>query len=81
MIKEPVFRYIPDRATIQRLLMRVSNMKDDLADEIINLVRRAKKKTKVHKHKGTYRMRAWLVPEGKGTTGGGSSRPFGRQGA
>ena len=32
MIKEPVFRYIPDRATIQRLLMRVSNMKDDLAE-------------------------------------------------
>ena len=25
---------------------------------------KAKKKTKVHKHRGTYRMRAWLIPEG-----------------
>lgn len=31
-IKEPVFRYIPDRATMQRLVLRVSNMKDDLAE-------------------------------------------------
>ena len=57
------------------------NQRDELVKEIIDLARWAKKKTKVHKHKGTYRMRAWLVPEGKGTTGGGSSRPFGRQGA
>ena len=31
-ITEPVFRYIPDRDTIQRLLHRCSNMKDDLAE-------------------------------------------------
>ena len=40
------------------------SMKDDLAAEILELVRKAKKKTKVHKHRGTYRMRAWLIPEG-----------------
>lgn len=31
-VKEPFFRYIPDRSTIQRLLNRVSNMKDDLSE-------------------------------------------------
>ena len=31
-IMEPMFRYIPDRATIQRLITRASNMKDDLAE-------------------------------------------------
>ena len=32
MIQEPVFRYVPDRDTIQRLITRASNMKDDLAE-------------------------------------------------
>lgn len=31
-IPEPIFRYIPDRDTIQRLLVRCSNMKDDLGE-------------------------------------------------
>lgn len=31
-IPEPVFRYVPDRGIIQRLLTRASNMKDDLAE-------------------------------------------------
>ena len=31
-ILEPTFRYIPDRDTIQRLLTRCSNMKDDLGE-------------------------------------------------
>ena len=31
-ISYPTFRYIPDRTTIQRLLTRCSNMKDDLAE-------------------------------------------------
>ena len=33
-ISEPLFRYIPDRTTIQRLLTRCSNMKDDLAEDL-----------------------------------------------
>merc|ERR1711994_889304 len=36
----------------------IISMKDDVANEILELVRKAKKKTKVHKHRGTYRMRA-----------------------
>ena len=35
-ILEPVFRYIPDRRTIQRLIMRAANMKDDLAEFGLN---------------------------------------------
>lgn len=31
-IREPMFRYIPDRETMQRLITRCSNMKDDLAE-------------------------------------------------
>ena len=59
---------------------------DPVVDEILALVRKARKKTKVHQYKGTYRMRAWMIPEGaqdnqKPTNQKGSSRPFGRQGA
>ena len=55
---------------------------DPIVDEILALVKKAKKKTTVHQHKGTYRMRAWLIPEGAqgNQTKTGSSRPFGRQG-
>jgi len=28
----PYFRYAPDRAVMQRLIMRAANMKDDLAE-------------------------------------------------
>ena len=35
-ILEPMFRYIPDRDTMQRLLTRCSNMKDDLAEFDLN---------------------------------------------
>lgn len=31
-ITEPIFRYIPDRTTIQRLLTRCSNIKEDLEE-------------------------------------------------
>ena len=31
-IPEPIFRYIPDRDTMQRLITRCSNMRDDLAE-------------------------------------------------
>ena len=49
--------------------------KDPLADEILALVDKVRMKTKIHEHKGTYRMRAWLMPEVA------ESAPFGRQGA
>ena len=53
--------------------------KDKLAAEILELVRRVKRKTKVYEHKGTYRMRAWMLPGDKAKNG--SAAPFGRQGA
>ena len=31
-MSQPAFRYIPDRDTIHRLLIRCGNMKDDLAE-------------------------------------------------
>ena len=31
-ITQPIFRYIPDRETIQRLLFRCGNMQDDLGE-------------------------------------------------
>ena len=55
--------------------------RDELAEEILQLVRRAQKKTKLHEHRGTYRMRAWILPgevaENRGVRG---KTPFGRQG-
>ena len=38
--------------------------KDPIAAQIMELVAKAKLKTKIHEHRGTYRMRAWLIPEG-----------------
>ena len=57
----------------------IIDRRDDLAQQIINLIRKAKKKTPIHKHKGTYRMRAWVLPE-DAEIDKSSSRPFGRQG-
>ena len=31
-ILEPMFRYVPDRAVMQKMIMRAANMKDDLAE-------------------------------------------------
>ena len=47
--------------------------RDPLANQILELVRKVKAKTRIHEHKGTYRMRAWLMPEK-------AQGPFGRQG-
>ena len=46
--------------------------RDPIADEILALVEKVRMKTKIHEHKGTYRMRAWLMPESA------SPAPFGR---
>ena len=50
---------------------------DPITKEIIRLVQKAKDKTKMYAHKGTYRMRAWMLPESSLAKG---SRPFDRQG-
>ena len=56
----------------------IIDRRDELADAILKLVRKVKRKTKMYQHKGTYRMRAWLIPEEASGEEGG--RPFGRQG-
>ena len=37
-------------------------MKDPIAQKILGLIEKVRLKTKMYEHKGTYRMRAWLVP-------------------
>ena len=56
----------------------IIDRKDPVAQKIIELVEEAKLKTKIHEHRGTYRMRAWLTPENGAVE---STGPFGRQGA
>ena len=56
----------------------IIDRKDPIAQEIIRLVQKATMKTKVHEHKGTYRMRAWLIPESGADE---PTNPFGRRGA
>ena len=56
----------------------IIDRRDPVAEEIIKLVRKVKMKTKMHEHRGTYRMRAWLMPE---KTEKGGKAPFHRQGA
>ena len=47
--------------------------RDPVASQILELIDKVKSKTRIHEHKGTYRMRAWLIPEGA------KEAPFGRQ--
>ena len=56
----------------------IIDRRDEVADAIMKLVRQAKRKTKMYQHKGTYRMRAWLMPEGESKVG--SKGPFQRPG-
>ena len=54
--------------------------RDPIAIEILNLVQKAKRKTKLYEHKGTYRLRAWMVPGNQTEKNIVSTGPFGRQG-
>ena len=42
----------------------IIDRRDPLAERILELVRKVKRKTQMYEHRGTYRMRAWLIPEG-----------------
>ena len=60
----------------------IISLKDPVAQEILRLVAMVKKKTKIYKHRGTYRMRAWVIPEGAaGDRIASQVAPFVRQGA
>ena len=55
--------------------------RDPVVEEILRLVKLVKKKTKLYEHKGTYRMRAWLLPGNyNGDSRARGESPFGRQG-
>ena len=62
----------------------IIDRRDPVADQIIALVRKAKAKTKMYEHRGTYRMRAWMIPGDEtpveAANDKGIVRPFGRQG-
>ena len=49
---------------------------DPVYEQIVKLMKAAVKKTKMHLHKGTYHIRAWVLPP-KGKEGSG---PFARPG-
>ena len=65
----------------------IIDKRDPVASEMVRLAREAKQKTGMYQHKGTYRVRAWMVPgecaDGKSTApkGKAASAPFGRQGS
>ena len=46
-----------------------------IANQIMDLAKQVKM-TKIHEHKGTYRMRAWLIPKGAAAD---PATPFGGQ--
>ena len=51
---------------------------------MVELARKAQQKTRMYQHKGTYRVRAWMVPGGddkdEKVPPKGKAAPFGRQG-
>ena len=56
----------------------ILDRKDPITDGILKLVAKVKLKTRMYQHKGTYRIRAWIIPEGDDT--GRAADLFGRQG-
>ena len=56
----------------------IIDRRDPLVEKILELVRRVQQKTRMYEHRGTYRMRAWLIPEKASEE---PTNPFGRQGA
>ena len=55
---------------------------DELASELVRIVQKIKKKQKMHEHKGTYRVRSWLLPgDDKDADNKKNANPFGWQGS
>ena len=65
----------------------VIDRRDPVAAEMVRLAQRAQQKTKMYQQKGTYRVRAWMVPGGEEEEkksqpkGKAAKTPFGRQGS
>ena len=62
----------------------VIDRRDPVADQMIKLAQKAKEKTRMYQHKGTYRLRAWMVPGGEPEEESSQPKvkaaPFGRPG-
>merc|ERR1712079_629609 len=62
----------------------IIDRRDPLAEELIKIVQRVRRRTRMYEHKGTYRVRAWMIPgedsEDDAANSKVSGRPFGRQG-
>ena len=62
----------------------IIDRRDPLADKIVKLVEQVKEKTAMYEHRGTYRMRAWMLPGEEGEHDAAKpkngTRPFGRPG-
>ena len=58
----------------------IIDRRDPVAAELLKLVEKAKMRTKMYQHRGTYRIRAWILPEGAKVDKEGSPGPFGRPG-
>ena len=60
----------------------IIDRRDPLAEQIITLIQKVKKKTRIYEHRGTYRMRAWMIPDGPaGDKTIAKASPFVRQGS
>ena len=53
----------------------IIDSRDPIAQKVLKMIQTIKNRTTVYEHKGTYRMRAWMMPASQG-----SGAPFGRQG-
>ena len=62
----------------------IVDRRDPLAEELIKIIKRIRQKTQMYEHKGTYRLRAWMVPgdelNDNAAEPKGIAHPFGRQG-
>ena len=65
----------------------IIDRKDPVAAQMVELARKAQRKTRMYQHKGTYRVRAWMVPGTEDESekvlpkGKAAAAPFGRQGS
>ena len=58
----------------------IIDKRDPIASELLKLVSKAKLKTKMYQQRGTYRIRAWILPANAAKSNGSDAGLFGRQG-
>ena len=88
-VKRP-FVAVPDMTAANQIVFFcegedwIIDRKDPVAKDLIKLAQKAKAKTRMYQSKGTYRIRAWMVPGGESeeedSQPKGKAAPFGRPG-